>query len=86
MNKSEKTPTGVKTIKQTLRGVVVSDKMDKTIVVSVERIKTHPRYKQRYKVSKKYKVHDPEKKYKVGDWIFIQSCRPISKEKKWVVL
>jgi small subunit ribosomal protein S17 len=72
--------------KRILKGIVVSDKMDKTVVVVVEGIKQHPKYKRRYKVSKKYKAHDPEKKYKIGDKVSIQECRPISKEKKWVVL
>jgi len=72
--------------KRTLKGVVVSDKMDKTIVVSVERIKQHPLYRRRYKVQKKYKVHDPEKKYKIGDKVAIQEWRPISKEKRWIVI
>lgn len=72
--------------KKILKGVVVSDKMDKTVVVMVEGIKQHPKYKRRYKVSKKYKAHDPEKKYHIGDKISIQECRPISKEKKWIVL
>ena len=75
-----------KPIRKTLKGVVVSDKMDKTIVVLVERIKQHPRYKRYYKVRKKYKVHNPGKKYHVGDKVSIQECRPISKEKKWIVL
>jgi len=72
--------------KRILKGIVVSDKMDKTVVVVVESIKQHPKYKRRYKVSKKYKAHDSEKKYHVGDKISIQECRPISKEKKWIVL
>ena len=67
-------------------GLVVGDKMDKTIVVLVERIKQHPKYKKRYLVSKKYKAHDPEKKYHIGDKVSIQECKPISKEKKWIVL
>lgn len=75
-----------KSTKRTLKGVVVSDKMDKTIVVSVERIKQHPLYRRRYKVQKRYKAHDPENKYKVGDKVIIQECRPLSKEKKWIVL
>jgi small subunit ribosomal protein S17 len=73
-------------VKRTLKGVVVSDKMDKTIVVLVERLKQHPRYKKRYKVHKKYKAHDPENKYKVGDKVVIQESKPISKDKKWIVL
>jgi len=75
-----------KQIKQTLKGTVVSDKMDKTIVVSVERFKKHPLYKRRYRTFKKYKVHDPEKEHKIGDKVIIQSSRPISKEKKWIIL
>jgi len=69
-----------------LKGVVVSDKMDKTVVVSVDRYKQHPKYKKRYKVSKKYKAHDAENKHKKGDKVVIQECRPISKDKKFVVV
>jgi small subunit ribosomal protein S17 len=72
--------------KRILKGTVVSDKMDKTIVVLIERIKEHRQYRRRYRVSKKYKVHDPEKKFKVWDRVSIQECRPISKEKRWTVL
>jgi small subunit ribosomal protein S17 len=74
------------TNKQTLKGTVVSDKMDKTIVVLVERIKEHKQYRKRYKVSKRYKAHDPENKYHLDDKVIIQECRPISKDKKWIVL
>jgi len=74
------------TTKSLLKGVVISDKMDKTIVVLVERLKQHSRYKKRYKVHKKYKAHDSENKYKIGDKVSIQECRPISKDKHWVVL
>lgn len=88
MQNQKKAPTevGKKPIKRTLKGTVVSDKMDKTIVVLVERIKQHPRYKKRYKVRKKYKAHDPENKHKKGDKVIIEECRPLSKEKKWVVI
>jgi small subunit ribosomal protein S17 len=72
--------------KKTLKGVVVSDKMDKTIVVLVERFKEHPKYKKRYNISKKYKAHDPENKYHKGDKVAIQESKPISKDKKWIVL
>ena len=75
-----------KIFKKKLKGVVVSDKMDKTIVVLVGKIKKHPKYKKYYKVRKKYKAHDPENKYKIGDKVVIQECRPISKDKRWVVL
>lgn len=73
-------------VKRTLKGVVVSDKMDKTVVVRVDRLKKHPRYQKRCRVFKKYKAHDPENKYKVGDKAVIQECRPISKGKRWVVI
>lgn len=66
-----------------LKGKVVSDKMDKTIVVEVSRFKEHPKYKKRYTSSKRYKVDDKENQAKTGDTVFIQECRPISKDKKW---
>lgn len=69
--------------KKRLKGIVTSDKMEKTVVVKVERIKEHPKYKRRYKVHKKYKAHDEKGEYKVGDKVIIEECRPISKEKKW---
>lgn len=72
--------------KRILKGTVVSDKMDKTIVVLVERTKEHPKYRKRYKISKKYKAHDPENKYHQGDKVIIQESKPISKDKKWIVL
>ena len=72
--------------KKTLKGTVISDKMDKTIVVLVERIKQHPRYKKRYRVFKKYKAHDSTNKYKIGDKVIIQESKPISKDKKWIVI
>jgi small subunit ribosomal protein S17 len=72
--------------KKRLIGKVVSDKMDKTVVVEVERIKVHPKYKRRYKVSKRYKAHDEKNEYKVGDKVMIEECRPLSKEKRWRVI
>ncbi len=75
-----------KKIDRIFKGVVVSDKMDKTIVVRVDRTKTHPKYKKRYTVSKKYKVHDEKNKYKAGDKVVFIACRPFSKDKKWRVL
>jgi small subunit ribosomal protein S17 len=69
-----------------LKGVVVSDKMDKTIVVSVSRFIKHPKYGKFYSRSKKYKVHDAENKYKVGDKVEIIETRPISKDKRFKVL
>ena len=72
--------------KRQLTGTVVSNKMEKTVVVKVERIKEHPKYKRRYKAHKKYKAHDEKKEYKVGDKVIIEECRPKSKEKKWRVI
>ena len=66
----------------TLKGVVVSDKMDKTIVVSVSRFIKHPLYGKFYKVSKKYKAHDADNKFKVGDKVEIVETRPLSKDKR----
>ena len=69
-----------------LKGVVVSDKMDKTIVVSVSRFVKHPLYGKFYKVSKKYKAHDENNKYKIGDQVAIVETKPISRDKKFKVL
>ncbi|MBL7053080.1 MAG: 30S ribosomal protein S17 [Candidatus Portnoybacteria bacterium] len=67
------------------KGVITSDKMDKTVTVLVNRYKQHPKYKKRYKISKKYKAHDEKNKFKTGDKVVIQETRPISKDKKWEV-
>jgi len=72
--------------KRKLTGQVVSDKMEKTIVVQVERIKEHPKYKRRYKFHKKYKAHDEKNEYHVGDKVVIEEASPQSKTKKWVVV
>ena len=72
--------------KKQLTGKVVSDKMQKTVVVEVERIKEHPKYKRRYRVSKKYKAHAEIGEVKVGDKVLIEECRPISKDKRWRVI
>ena len=69
-----------------LKGIVVSDKMSKTVVVSVSRFVKHPLYGKFYKVSKKYKAHDENNEYKVGDQVEIVETRPISKEKHFKVL
>ncbi|HCC60179.1 MAG: 30S ribosomal protein S17 [Candidatus Staskawiczbacteria bacterium RIFOXYC1_FULL_37_43] len=69
-----------------LQGIVVSDKMEKTVVVQVERIKEHPKYKRRYKIHKKYKAHDQANQYHVGDKVVIQETKPISKDKRWKVI
>lgn len=67
------------------KGTVVSDAMDKTIVVAVETLKTHPKYQKKYRSTKKYKVHDEENKYKKGDVVEFVQCRPISKDKRFKI-
>ena len=69
-----------------LKGVVVSDKMDKTVVVTVSRFIKHPKYGKFYQVNKKYKAHDEKNEYKVGDKVEITETRPISKDKKFKVV
>lgn len=73
-------------IKRQLKGIVVSDKMAKTAVVSVTRLKKHPKYKKYFKVTKKFKAHDENNEYHVGDKVLIEETRPTSREKRWVVL
>ena len=72
--------------KRILEGVVVSDKMDKTIVVKVERRVQHPIYKKFIRRSKKYHAHDENNTFKIGDTVRICECRPISKTKTWEVI
>ena len=69
-----------------LQGVVVSDKMDKTVTVKVEGRVMHPLYKKFIRRSKKYAAHDEANACKVGDQVFIQESAPISKDKRWVVV
>jgi len=69
-----------------LEGVVTSDKMDKTVVVTVARVKMHPKYLKRFKLSKKFKAHDEKDEYKVGDKVIIKEVRPLSKDKRWIVV
>ncbi|EJF86423.1 30S ribosomal protein S17 [Candidatus Bartonella washoeensis] len=72
--------------KRILQGVVVSDKSDKTVVVKVERRYSHPLLKKTVRQSKKYKAHDENNQFKIGDQISIQESRPISKDKRWTVV
>jgi small subunit ribosomal protein S17 len=67
------------------KGTVVSNKMDKTIVVTVHSYKTHPKYKKRFRVSKKYYADAPGNNYKIGDEVIIYETRPLSKLKRWTV-
>ena len=72
--------------KRILQGVVVSDKMDKTVVVKVESKVKHPLYGKFIRKSKKYSAHDEANACKIGDAVRIQECRPISKNKTWEVV
>ena len=81
MNKSNSNKT-----KKFLEGVVVSDKMEKTAVVAVNTFKAHPKYLKRYLSTKRYKAHDGENKCKVGEKVKIVEIKPVSKDKKWVVI
>lgn len=72
--------------KKKLKGIVVSDKMQKTAVVSVERYVKHPKYKKYMRKTKRYKAHDETKQYKVGDVVIIQECRPLSKDKNFEIV
>ena len=79
---SEKTESN----RRTLQGRVGSDKMNKTITVEVQRLVKHVRYRKYVTRSKTYKAHDEANRFKVGDSVTIQECRPISRDKRWVVL
>jgi small subunit ribosomal protein S17 len=69
-----------------LQGTVISDKNEKTITVLVERRYTHPVLKKTVRSSKKYRAHDPNNQFKVGDTVRIIECAPISKTKRWHVV
>ncbi|NDK09202.1 30S ribosomal protein S17 [Candidatus Gracilibacteria bacterium] len=70
---------------RTITGTVVSNKMDKTIVVSVDTFKTHPKYHKKYKVTKRFYAHDEANASQVGDTVTIQESRPLSRLKRWTV-
>lgn len=73
-------------IKRKLEGVVVSDKMSKTRVVLIARLKKHPKYLKYYKVSRRMKAHDEDNQYKQGDAVIIEETRPLSRDKRWVII
>jgi small subunit ribosomal protein S17 len=72
--------------RRTKVGRVVSDKMDKTVVVSVERLRRHPIYKRVVRLSSKFKAHDEANTARVGDTVRIEESRPLSREKRWAVV
>lgn len=75
-----------KTAKRAFTGTVVSDKMDKTVVVRIDRTVVHPKYGKRYVRSRKFKVHDEGNAHKVGDVVSFVETRPMSKDKRWRVV
>ena len=75
-----------KKLKKILKGVVVSDAMDKTVVVRVTRFVKHPKYGKYMRKSKKYKAHDEQERFTVGDVVYIEESKPFSKEKTFRVI
>jgi small subunit ribosomal protein S17 len=75
----------VKERRKRLTGHVLSDKMDKTVVVQVERLSRHPRYGKVLRVREKYKAHDEQNDCRVGDLVRIVESRPLSHEKRWLI-
>ncbi|MEK7114682.1 MAG: 30S ribosomal protein S17 [Patescibacteria group bacterium] len=73
-------------MKRTLQGTIVSDKMNKTRVVAVTRLKKHPIYHKYYKVTRKFKAHDEKNEYKTGEKVIIEETRPMSKDKRWRII
>lgn len=73
-------------IKRVKIGTVVSDKMDKTVVVKVDSSRRHAKYKKSYKVSKKFKAHDEANEFHIGDRVEIEETKPLSKDKHFKVL
>lgn len=69
-----------------LQGVVVSNKMKKTVVVAISNLKFHAKYKKYFNVTKRFKAHDENNEYKVGDKVIIRETRPMSREKRWIVI
>ncbi len=79
-------PASVTQSKRRLRGTVVSDKMDKTVVVRVTRVTTHPKYGKQLQVSRRYHAHDEQNTYHVGEQVMIEATRPRSARKRWQVV
>lgn len=75
-----------KSKKQQLKGTVVSDKMQKTVVVKIDIQKRHPKYKKSYTISRRFKAHDEANEYHIGDKVVIEAIRPMSRDKKFKVI
>ncbi len=72
--------------KRRITGIVVSDAMQKTRVVAVDRLKKHPKYLKYYTVTSTFKAHDENNEYKKGDNVVIEETRPLSREKRWTIV
>lgn len=72
--------------KRQLQGIIISDKMKETAVVKVERLKFHNKYRKYYRVTKKFKAHNPKNFYHLGDKVIIEETRPLSKDKRWRIV
>lgn len=72
--------------RRNVTGIVISDRMDKTITVQVTRLVKHPRYRKYVKRSKNYKAHDEDNEYRINDTVILEECRPLSKTKRWTVV
>ena len=72
--------------KKQLIGTIVSDAMEKTVVVAVDRLSQHPKYHRRYRVTERYKAHDEGNAFRKGERVVIEEARPLSKEKRWRVV
>lgn len=72
--------------KKQLTGTIVSDAMNKTVVVAVDSLRQHPKYHRRYRVTKRYKAHDEANEFRTGEKVVIEEARPLSKEKRWRVV
>jgi len=86
MAETEKTPSTARTARKTRLGLVVSDKMDKTVVVAIERRVPHPVYGKMVTRTKRLKAHDEANSAKTGDTVRIVETRPLSKDKRWRLL
>lgn len=85
MSEIKKEITKKESIHRKFNGIVLNISGDKTIMVKVDSVKIHPKYKKRYTTSRKYQVHDETNKYKEGDKVEFIECRPLSKSKRWRV-
>jgi small subunit ribosomal protein S17 len=83
---TDRTPATDRAMRKVRTGTVISDRMDKTVVVRVQTLKEHPRYKKHVQQSTRFKAHDEQNQCKVGDRVRIMETRPLSHDKRWRVV